>query len=82
MVRSPDSNTDVVDIVTGVLQGDTLAALYLFKLYLDYVFWTSIDLIKEIGFTLKKTRCRRYPTETMIYQDYAEVLALLANTIA
>ena len=30
-VRSPDGNTDSIDIVTGVLQGDTLAP-YLFFL--------------------------------------------------
>ena len=47
---------------------------------LDYVLWTSIDLIKEDGFTKKKTRSRWYPTETITSADYADDLALLAKT--
>ena len=54
-VCSPDRDTDFFEVVTGVLQGDTLAP-YLFIICLDYVFWTSIDLIKENGFTLKKKK--------------------------
>ena len=53
IVRLTDGDTDFFDIVTGFLQGDTLA-LCLFIIYLDYVLRTSIDLMKEIGFTLKK----------------------------
>ena len=37
----------------------------------------SIDLIKEKGFMLKKTRNRRYPTETI--KD-ADDLVLFTNT--
>ena len=57
-IRSPDGDTDIFGIVTGVLQGDTLAS-YLFIICLDYVLRASIDLIKENGFTLKKARSRR-----------------------
>ena len=57
MVRSPDGDTDFFDIVAGDLQGDTLV-LYLFILCLDYVLGTSIDLIKENGFTLKNAKSR------------------------
>ena len=39
-----------------------------------------IDLIKENGFTLKKARNRQYPTETIMDADYADDIALLANT--
>ena len=52
MVRSSDGNTDFLDIVIVVLLGDTFAR-YFFILLLDYVVWTSIDIIKEKGFTLK-----------------------------
>ena len=45
-VRFSDGDTDYYDIVTGVLQGDTLAS-YLFLFSLDYVFRSSIDLMKE-----------------------------------
>ena len=34
---------------------------------------------KKKSFTLKKTRCRQYPTETMTSTDYTDNLALLAN---
>ena len=57
-VRSPDGGTDTFDIVAGVLQGDTLVS-YLFIICLDYVLRTSIDIIKENGFTLKKKKKKK-----------------------
>ena len=45
-ICSPDGDTDVFDIIAGVLQGYTLAP-YWFIICLDYVLWTSIDLMKE-----------------------------------
>ena len=45
MVRSPDGDTNFFDIVAWVLQGDTFAP-YLFRICLDYVLRTSIDLMK------------------------------------
>ena len=59
-LRSPDGDTDNLDIATGVLQGDTWAP-YLFIICQDYVLRTSIDKIKENGFELTKKRSRRYP---------------------
>ena len=41
-VSSLDGDTDYFDIVTGVLQGNTLAP-YLFIICLDYALRTSID---------------------------------------
>ena len=41
-VGSPDGDTGYFDIVTGVLQGDTLAP-YLFIICVDYALRTSID---------------------------------------
>ena len=78
-VCSLDRDTDFFDIVAGVLLGDTLAP-YLFIICLDYVLQTSIDLIKENGFTLKKTRSRLYPAQTITDTDYVDDIALLANT--
>ena len=43
-VRSPDGDADFFDIVTGVLQGDTLAP-YLFIMCFDYLLRMSIDLM-------------------------------------
>ena len=54
-VCSPDRDTDFFDIVSGVLQGDTLAP-YLFIIYLDYILQTLIGLMKENGFTIKSKK--------------------------
>ena len=77
--HSPDGNTDFFDIAAGILHGNTLVP-YLFIICLDYVLWTSIDLTKENGFTLKEARSRQYPAETIADTDYADDIALLANT--
>ena len=78
-VRSPDRYTDYFDIVAGVLQGDTLAP-YFFIICLDYVLRMSIDKMKDNGFKLTKERSRRYPAQTITDADYADDIALLANT--
>ena len=78
-VHSPDGDTEYFDIVAGVLQGDTLAP-YLFIICLDYVLRTSIDKIRENDFELTMRRSKRYPAKTITDADYADDLALLANT--
>ena len=78
-VRSPDGDTEYFDIVAVVLQGNTLAP-YLFIICLDYVLRTSIDKIRMNGFELTKKRSRRYPAKTIIDVDYADDIAILANT--
>ena len=78
-VRSPDGDTEYFDIIAGVLQGDTLAP-YLFIICLDYVLRTSIDKIKENGFELTKKISARYPAKTITDADYADGIAILANT--
>ena len=78
-VRSPDGDTEYFDIVAGVLQGDSLAP-YLFIICLNYVLRTSIDKIKENGFELTKKRSRRYPAKSITDADYADDIAILANT--
>ena len=78
-VRSPDGDTEYLDIVAGVIQGDMLAP-YLYIICLDYVVRTSIDKIRENGFVLTKKTGRRYPAKTITDADYAHNIALLANT--
>ena len=78
-VSSLDGDTDFFDIIAGVLQGDTLAA-YLFIIGWDYVLWTSVDKMKDNGFELTKERSRRYPAKSIVDVDYADDIALLANT--
>ena len=41
---------------------------------------TSIDEIKENGFEVTKKRSRRYPAKTITDADYADDIAILANT--
>ena len=76
---SPDGHTDYLDIVAGVLQGDTLTP-YLFVICLDYVLRTCTDLMKENGFKLAKERGRGYSAQTITDADYTDDIALLANT--
>ena len=76
-----NGDTDFFDIVAGVMKGDKLAP-YLFIICLDYILQMSIDMMKGNGFTLEKVRCRRYPAQTIIDVDYADDIALLANTSA
>ena len=74
-----DGDTEYFDIVAGVLQVDTLAP-YLFIICLDYVFRTSIDKIKENGFELTKKSSRKYPAKIFSDADFADDIAILANT--
>ena len=76
-VRSPDGDTDSFGIVVGLLQGDTS---FLFILCLNCELRTFIDKMKDNGFKLTKERSRRYPAQTITDADYADDIALLANT--
>ena len=80
-VRSPDGDTDYIDIVAGVLQGDTLAP-YHFIISLDNVLRPSIDKIKENVFELTKKRSRSYPAKLITDADYADDIAILAKAPA
>ena len=78
-VCSPDEDMEYFNIVAGVLQGDTLAP-YLFIICLDYMLRTSIDKIRENDFELTKKRSRRYPAKTITDTNYADDIAVQANT--
>ena len=57
-------------------------APYLFIICLYYRLKTFIDLMKENSFKLAKERSRRYSTQTNRDADYANDIALRANTPA
>ena len=57
-----------------------MLAPYLFIICLDYVLRTLIDKIRENGFELTKKRSRRYPAITITDNNFADDIALLANT--
>ena len=78
-VRLPDGDTEYFDIVAEVLLGDTLDP-YLFIICLENVLRTSIGKIRENSFELTKKRSRRYPAKTITDADYADDIAILANT--
>ena len=80
-VRSPDEDTNFFDIVSDVLQGVTLAP-YQFIICLDYVLQTTINLVKENGFTRTKARNSPYSAQTNTGADYTDDIALLADTPA
>ena len=50
------------------------------KIPLDCVLRTLIDKIRENGFELTKKRSRRYHAKTITDADYADDIAILANT--
>ena len=79
--RSPDGDTNHFYIVGGVLQGDTLTQ-YLSIICLQNVLRISIDKMKDKHFKLTKERSRRYTAQTIMDVEYADDVALLANTPA
>ena len=76
-VGSHDRDNDFCGIINGVLGGVTLV-LYRLIICQDYVLQTSIEL-KKNGFILRKTRNRRYPTDTMTDAAYEDDLDILSN---
>ena len=78
-VKDGSLDTAFFDIVAGVLQGDKLAPYPLIN-SLDYLLRTSIDLMKENGFTLKKQRSRQYSAQIITDTDYEDDITLLINT--
>ena len=80
-VLSPDGETELFDIVAGVLQGDTLAP-YLFVIVLDYALRVAIDGNEEaFGFILEMRRSRRVGPTIITDLDFADDIALLSNEI-
>ena len=80
-VITPDGETELFDIVAGVLQGDTLAPL-LFVIVLDYVLRISLDANKTKGLLLKPKRSSRHPAEYLTDLDFADDLAVPPNSVA
>ena len=78
LVITPEGNTDVFKIDTGVLQGDPLAP-FLFIVCLDYALRTSIGT--SDGLTLKRRRSRRAPPELLPDLAFEGDIALKEDTI-
>ena len=80
MVRSSDGDTNFFDIITGVLQADIFAP-YMFMTCVDYVWWTSIDLIKDC-LTLNPPPKKKTNDDISQKLTDADDLTFLANTPA
>ena len=80
-VISPDGETDLFEILAGVLQGDTLAP-YLFVIVLDFALRMTIEGKDEaLGFHLVKRRRRGIGPEVVTDLDFADDIALLSEEI-
>ena len=78
-VRSPDGDTDYFEIVAeSTVRRNTspIPHYHLSRL----VPRTLIDIIKENGSELTKKKSRRYPAKTITDADYADDVAVPANT--
>ena len=76
-ILSPDGETDVFEIMMGVLQGDTLAP-FLFVIALDYVMRKAIEGKEEdFGFTITPQQSRRVRAKTITDRDLADDIAVI-----
>ena len=80
-VLSPDGETELFDILAGVLQGDTLAP-YLFVIIIDYVMRKAVgNKAEEIGFRLDNRRSRRKSPTIVTDLMFADDIALVSEEI-
>jgi len=80
-VLSPDGETELFDILAGVLQGDTLAP-YLFAIVIDYCMRKAVNVDDEqLGVTLEHRRSRRVGPKNITDVDFADDIALLSESI-
>lgn len=79
-IISSDGETELFDIIAGVLQGDTLAP-FLFIIVLDYALRISVDKLQEKGLTIKPRQSSRHPAKTLTDLDFADDLALISESI-
>ena len=80
-VLSPDGETELFDILAGVLQGDTLAP-YLFVIALDYALRNALNGKEEdLGFQLRRRQSRRIGPECITDLDFADDIALISEQV-
>ena len=79
-IITPDGESDVFEIVAGVLQGDTLAP-FLFIIVLDYALRQALKEHEDLGFTITPRKSRRIGPVTLSDLDFADDIALLSDNI-
>ena len=78
-VLSPDGETELFEILAGVLQGDTLAP-YLFAIVIDYCMRQAIgDDAERLGLTLERRKSRRVGPKIITDVDFADDIALISE---
>lgn len=81
-VLTPDGETELFEILAGVLQGDTLAP-YIFAIVLDYVMRKAIGgREEELGFKLDRRRSRRHHPVILTDTDFADDIAITTEEIS
>ena len=78
LVVTPEGNTDIFQVDTGVLQENPLAP-FLFIICLDYTFNTSIFSSDELTLNIKGSR--RVPPEKLAELAFADDIASMEDTI-
>ena len=80
-VVTPDGDTEMFEILAGILQGDTLAP-FLFVIVLDYALRNAINgMEEELGFHLERKRSNRVAPLTITDLDFADDIALICQEI-
>lgn len=79
-VLTADGLTEIFDILAGVMQGDTLAP-YLFIIVIDYCMTQALQKHPDSGFTIKPAQSRRVKAVKLADIEFADDIALLANSI-
>ena len=72
-----DGETEPLEILAGILQGDTLAP-FLFTIVLDYVLRNSLDLNNSNGHPIRRSR---NPAVYRTNADFADDIALISNSV-
>lgn len=76
-VVTPDAKSKVLEILTGVLQGDSLAS-FLFVIVLDYAMRQALKEHEDLSFTIAPRRSRRINLSDL---DFADDIVLLSDQI-
>ena len=80
-ILTPDGETEPFSILSGILQGDTLAP-FLFIIVVDYILRMSVDKNHTKGYELKPRLGSRHPAIHLTDADFADDIALVSQSLA
>ena len=78
--RHANKNSRATQGVDNFKKSDFTLAPLLFIIAIDYIMRKTLEGF-DLGFTIQPRRSRRYPAKKLTDADYADDLALLADTI-